>query len=587
MIGTSEDSLLLAVDRLAISFRTAGAVHEAVRDASFGLRRGHVLALVGESGSGKSVTAMAALGLLPPTARVTGSIRLAGEELIGAAPRRLRQIRGGRIGTIFQEPTSALNPVFTVGNQIAEAIHAHRDCSRAAAHIRVRELLETVGIDDPRRVSHSYPHQLSGGQLQRAMIAMAISCEPELLIADEPTTALDVTVQAGILELMRDLRSRLNMAILLITHDMGVVADIADDVVVLRDGEVMERAPVRTLFAAPGHDYTRALLDAVPRLAQMSGDVPAGESGPESPSDDDAANVDVTGVDAANTDAVVSLRHTVVTYPGRRGGDHLRAVDGASLHIDAGEVLGLVGESGSGKSTVARAVAGLVPVASGEVRVAGVDVAHASRRRRGGARSMRDVRARMGIVYQDPASSLNPRWTLADSIAEPMLLHSGARQPALRRRVDELLDAVALPAAMRERYPHELSGGQRQRVAIARALALDPALLIADEPTSALDVSVQATILALLRDLRTRFGFACLFISHDLAVVAQLADRVAVMHRGRIVEQGPTADVMRSPRDPYTRRLLAAAPVADPGLQARRREAWRALSAENVPASAR
>ncbi|GIH15562.1 ABC transporter ATP-binding protein [Rugosimonospora africana] len=579
MSGTSDDPLL-SVDRLAIAFRTSGAAHEAVRDASFGLRRGHVLALVGESGSGKSVTAMATLGLLPPTARVTGSIRLAGEELVGADPGRLRQIRGGRIGTIFQEPTSALNPVFTVGDQIAEAIRVHRDYGRSTVRARVRELLDTVGLDAPERIARSYPHQLSGGQLQRAMIAMAISCEPELLIADEPTTALDVTVQAGILDLMRDLRSRLDMAILLITHDMGVVADLADDVVVLRQGEVVERAPVGTLFAAPGHPYTRALLDAVPRLVEMSGDAGETDAGPVAGVDADA-DVDASA-DAAG--AVVALRDTVVTYPGRRGSGRLRAVDGVRLHVGAGEVLGLVGESGSGKSTVARAVAGLVPVTSGEVRVAGVDVAHASRHGRAGGRSMRAVRARMGIVYQDPASSLNPRWTVGDSIAEPVLLHTDVRGPALARRVDELLDAVALPVALRGRHPHELSGGQRQRVAIARALALDPALLIADEPTSALDVSVQATILALLRDLREEFGFACLFISHDLAVVAQLADQVAVMHRGRIVEQGPTADVMRAPRDPYTRRLLSAAPVADPQSQARRREEWRSLSAASPAA---
>ncbi|HKT04731.1 MAG TPA: ABC transporter ATP-binding protein [Rugosimonospora sp.] len=536
--------VLLDVVRLAVSFEVAGRVQDAVRDVAFAVRRGQVLALVGESGSGKSVTALAALGLLPGNARVGGSILLAGEELLGAAPQRLREVRGGRIGTVFQEPASALNPVFRVGDQIAEAIRAHRPSSRE----RVLDLLATVGLDDPPRVARAYPHQLSGGQLQRAMIAMAISCEPDLLIADEPTTALDVTIQAGILELLRDLRTRLGMAILLITHDMGVVADLADDVVVLRAGRVVERAPTPRLFAAPAAPYTRDLLAAVPPLA-----VPAPRA--------------AAGTDQA---APVRLRDVVVEYGSRRG--RLRAVDGASLHIAAGEVLGLAGESGSGKSTLARTLAGLVPVAAGEVRVAGLDVAGASRH------DLRLVRARTGIVFQDPASSLNPRWTVGASIAEPLTLHASLRPAELRERVDELLDAVSLPG-LRDRYPHQLSGGQRQRVAIARALALHPDLLIADEPTSALDVSVQARILDLIQALQRRHRFACLFISHDLAVVARLADRVAVMYRGRIVEQGPAAQVLGAPRDPYTRRLLAAAPVADPQEQARRREAWRALAA--------
>jgi peptide/nickel transport system ATP-binding protein len=529
---------LLTVERLTIAF---GEARPAVRDVAFRLRRGQVLALVGESGSGKTVTALATLGLLPRTARVTGSIRLAGDELVGAGPSRLRRLRGGRIGTIFQEPAGALNPVFRVGNQIAEAIRAHEQASSSVLAARVTELLGTVGIDQPDRVAHSYPHQLSGGELQRAMIAMAISCEPDALIADEPTTALDVTVQAGILDLLRDLRSRLDMAVLLITHDMGVVADLADDVVVLRAGSVVERAPVATLFAAPKENYTRDLLAAVPRIDTTPG---------PSTRDDRTA---------------VVMRDVVVEYGERR------AVDRAALEIADSEVLGLVGESGSGKTTVARALAGLVPVAAGEVRVAGVNVASASRR------ELREVRTRTGIVFQDPTSSLNPRWTVTDSIAEPLRLHARLPRADVRRRVDELLDAVALPPALRDRYPHEMSGGQRQRVAIARALALNPALLIADEPTSALDVSVQARILDLLRELRHRFGFACLFISHDLAVVAQLADRVAVMHHGRIVEQGPTGEVLSAPHDPYTQRLLAAAPVPDPAEQARRRSTRRSL----------
>jgi peptide/nickel transport system ATP-binding protein len=551
---------LLALRGLRVAFRVGGQEQDAVRDVALELRRGRVLALVGESGSGKSATALSVLGLLPGNARVTGSITLAGEELLGAHPARLREIRGGHIGAIFQEPASALNPVFPVGYQIAEAVRAHRAVSRRAAAARARELLGSVGLEDPPRVARSYPHELSGGQLQRAMIAMAISCEPAVLVADEPTTALDVTVQAGILDLLRDLRDRLGMAILLITHDMGVVADLADEVVVLREGQVVERAPAQHLFAAPRHDYTRALLAAVPRLTDLE------PTRPDPPGPAGAAP------DPDPATAVVLLRDLVVEYRERRGGGRVRAVDGVRLHIAAGEVLGLVGESGSGKTTIGRALAGLVPVTGGEVRVTGIDIARASHR------GLRAVRARTGIVFQDPASSLDPRRTAGDSIAEPLLLHTGLRGAALRQRVADLLDAVALAGATRDRYPHEMSGGQRQRVAIARAIALNPALLVADEPTSALDVTVQARILALLATLRHRFGFGCLFISHDLAVTRQLADRVAVLRRGRIVEHGLTATLLSAPRDPYTRRLLASAPVPDPLRQAARRAAWRRIA---------
>ncbi|GAB3934381.1 dipeptide ABC transporter ATP-binding protein [Micromonospora vulcania] len=567
-LATATRSPLLAVAGLAVSFEVDGETHTAVRDASFELRRGQVLALVGESGSGKSVTAMATLGLLPATARVSGSITLAGTELIGAEPELLREVRGGRIGTIFQEPMTALNPVFTIGDQIAEAIRAHRPVRRSAAAARVRELLATVGLDDTARVARSYPHELSGGQLQRAMIAMAISCDPVLLIADEPTTALDVTVQAGILDLLRDLRTRLDMAVLLITHDMGVVADVADDVVVLRDGQIVEQADAAQLFSAPRHEYTRTLLNSVPRLPELRLDQPE-------PDTSEPSRVDTSGTPRA--DGTVLLRDVVVEYAGRRRGRSVRALDDVSLDIAQGEVVALVGESGSGKSTLGRALAGLVPVAQGTVTVAGIDVGRAARRVFPG-RELREFRARLGIVFQDPASSLNPRRTVGASIAEPLSLHTDLSSDAQRRRVDELLDAVELPARLRDRHPHEMSGGQRQRVAIARAIALNPALLIADEPTSALDVSVQARILELLRSLQRQFGFSCLFISHDLAVVEQLADRVAVLHRGRIVEEGPASIVLRAPRDPYTARLLAAAPVADPAQQALRRSAWRQLT---------
>lgn len=523
---------VLSFTDLRVRFHTEDGVAEAVRGVSFGVAPGEILAVVGESGSGKSVTAMSALGLLAPTAEVTGRIELAGEELRGRA---LRRVRGAEIAMIFQEPMTSLNPVFTIGWQLVEAIRLHADMPTARARERAAELLEVVGIPEPHRRLKHYPHQLSGGQRQRVMIAMALACEPEVLIADEPTTALDVTVQAGILALLRDLRERLGMTILLITHDMGVVADLADRVVVMYRGEVVEQAPVEQLFRAPEHEYTRALLAAVPRLEVGE---PAGPE-PEEP--------------------VLRVEDLVVSYAGQR------AVDGVSLHIDRGEILALVGESGSGKSTVGKCVARLVTPAEGRIVLDGQDISRLP------ARRLRSVRRNIGIVFQDPGSSLDPRMTIADSIAEPLRLHRVARGRELDDRVDTLLDAVELGATMRRRYPHELSGGQRQRVSIARALALEPKLLIADEPTSALDVSVQDAVLELIQELQARLNFSCLFISHDLAVVNLLARRVAVMHQGKLVEQGDRAQVLGNPQHAYTQRLLASAPVPDPVRQRARR----------------
>ncbi|AMM22334.1 glutathione ABC transporter ATP-binding protein [Frondihabitans sp. PAMC 28766] len=563
---------------LEISFAAAsGGVRPVVHGIGFELRRGRTLALVGESGSGKSVTAMSLLGLLPPSASVSGSIRLGDDELVGAPTALLRQVRGGRIGTIFQEPMSAFNPVLPIGWQITEALRAHgRGGSHDAARDRVTALLESVGLPDPERVRRAFPHELSGGQLQRAMIAMALSGDPEILIADEPTTALDVTVQAGILDLLRSVRERFGTAILLITHDMGVVADLADDVIVMREGSIVERADVIGLFASPQADYTRALLDAVPTLAPLdlegastSRTTAEGAQDPRGLSPREAS----TATPAALLDAVD------ISYGSRRGSS-ANAVDGVSLTVPAGRIVGLVGESGSGKSTIGRALAGLVSPHAGRVLVGGTDLTRASRR------DLRKVRASIGYVFQDPASSLNPRSSIGDSIAEPLRLHSPLDAAGRSARVRELLDAVQLPRDVEGRFQHELSGGQRQRVAIARAIALQPALLIADEPTSALDVSVQARVLDLLRELQRDLGFACLFISHDLAVVGDLADEVAVMHRGRIVERGPTDDVLRRPQDAYTRRLLAAAPVADPDAQRVRREAWRELTPDPAVADA-
>ena len=524
---TANREPLLSLREVSVDFGTG---RPAVDHVSFDVFAGEVLAVVGESGSGKTVTAMSLLGLLPGSATVSGSALLGGQELYTLPAEQLREVRGGRIGMVFQEPMSALNPVFRVGDQVVEAIRAHNRLSRREAKPRALELLKTVELPDVQRIYASYPHELSGGQLQRIVIAMAIANDPVLLVADEPTTALDVTVQAGILDLLRELGKRLGTAILLITHDMGVVSEIADRVVVMRDGEVVEQNTVAELFAAPKAAYTRELLDSVLSLGSSSG-IEA-----ETPAEK----------------AVVSLRKLVVTYRGRYGSKGVRAVDGVDLDIRPGEIVGLVGESGSGKSTISGAITGLVPISGGSLLIEGVDVATAR------ARELKAVRRKIGVVFQDPASSLNPRATVGSSIAEPLVLHGVEGDH--RRQVEDLLGAVRLDPALRERYPHELSGGQRQRVGIARALALDPQLLIADEPTSALDVSVQASVLDLFARLQAKFAFACLFISHDLAVIERVADRVAVMREGKIVEEGSTQAVLRNPQHEYTQRLLAAAP---------------------------
>lgn len=572
-------SPLLEVEGLRVAFGDAEPV---VRDVSFTLTPGRVLALVGESGSGKSVSAMSVLGLLPPEARVAGSVRFRGEELVGASDDTLRAVRGAGIGVVFQEPMNSFTPVLSIGTQVAEAIRAHpTDLDRAAVSARIDELLRAAGLTDPERIRKAYPHELSGGQLQRAMIAMALAGDPVALIADEPTTALDVTVQAGILDLLRRLGRERSLAVLLITHDMGVVADVADELLVMRRGDPVEHGTVAEVFAHPSADYTRELLAAVPSLeARPAPATPA--AGPETrPGRQDAA----PGTRAVSSDAslgpaeaslaeasrasrplVAQLRDVAVRYS-RRGGP---TVSGIELDLRAGETVGLVGESGSGKSTIGRALAGLVPVVAGSVEVDGSDLRTAKGRR------LRELRSRVGIVFQDPASSLNPRQTIGWSIAEPLLVHGTASAADRAERVRDLLTAVQLDPSWAERFPHQLSGGQRQRVAVARALALRPALVIADEPTSALDVTVQAAVLDLLAQLQDEFGFGMLLISHDLAVVRQLADEVVVLHDGRVVERGTTDAVLDDPQQDYTRMLLAAAPVADPVRQAARREAWRA-----------
>lgn len=536
---------IIEASELSVDFWVDGEWIAAASGVSFQVRPGEVLAIVGESGSGKSTSAMSLLGLLPANGRASGSVRLKGEELLEADNRRLRQIRGKEIAAIFQEPMTALNPVYTIGFQIVEALQVHNaGMTKAQAKKRSLDLLTMVELPDPEKAFASYPHQLSGGQRQRAMIAQSISCDPLVLIADEPTTALDVTVQAEILDLLRNLNQRLNSAIVLITHDMGVVADLSDHMIVMKDGIVVETGKTVEIFKNPKHEYTKALLKAVPHLGITS--------------------TKAAPVRNPSLKPALKMEALNIEYPKRGKVPAFLAVKDATLEIYPGEVLGLVGESGSGKTTIGRAVVGLLPIKSGQLEVAGQSMVGVSKR------ELQAVRRQIGIVFQDPGSSLNPRWPIGQSIAEPLLL-VGQKPTERTNRVSELLDMVELPRTSRNRYPHELSGGQRQRVGIARALALSPKLLVADEPTSALDVSVQARFLDLLQEIQKRQQFATLFVSHDLAVVDLLSDYIAVMQHGAIVEQGPKNEILRNPQQEYTKRLIAAVPVPDPEAQAKRR----------------
>ena len=504
---------------------------------------GEVLAIVGESGSGKSSSQMGLMSLLASNARVTGSVKVRGNEMVGVPINQVRKFRGREVAYIFQEPMTALNPVYTIGFQIVEALKNHFSMSNKEAKKRAIELLALVEIPSPEKSFDKYPHQLSGGQRQRAMIAQSLSCDPGLLIADEPTTALDVTVQAEILDLMRNLKDKLNSAVVLITHDMGVVADLADRILVMKDGYTVEQGTSDQIFNNPQHPYTQALLASVPKLGSTA----------------------VRELPIKRTEAVLSLRDVEITYPKRGRVPAFTAASGVSFDIYPGEILGLVGESGSGKTTVGRAAIGLLPISKGSINLVGRDISGASQRQ------LREVRQHTGIVFQDPGSSLNPRLPIGESIGEPLLLAGKAKGEELNKMVEDLLDSVELPRSYRNRYPHELSGGQRQRVGIARALSLRPDLLIADEPTSALDVSVQARFLDLLLELQDELKFACLFISHDLAVVDMLAHRIAVMERGKLVEIGERDQILKNPQEEYTKKLISAVPVPDPAEQKLRR----------------
>ncbi|GAA4829542.1 ABC transporter ATP-binding protein [Luteimicrobium xylanilyticum] len=598
-IGTDRQATateaVLEVRDLSVDFGVDKKWVPAAIGLNYTVHAGEVLAIVGESGSGKSVSSMAILDLLPKNARISGSIKLQGQELRGLGSSKMRDIRGNDIAMIFQEPMTALNPVYTVGFQIIEALRLHNEISPDEAKERALELLRLVELPDPQKAFNSYPHQLSGGQRQRAMIAQSLSCDPLLLIADEPTTALDVTVQAEILDLMRNLRDKLNSAVILITHDMGVVADLADRIVVMRKGLIVEEGTAHQIFSSPQHPYTQELLASVPHLGVAESgeeiDVTAALAAASHHEDlvSDVSAEELARREAENRRAleaaakaardsqnggsapILELRDVAIEYPKQGRVAAFRAVEGANLVIRPGEVVGLVGESGSGKTTIGRAAVGLLPIVEGQLTVAGTDLTQPT------SKKLKSLRRRVGMVFQDPSSSLNPRLPIGESIGEPMYLAGVAKGAALQKKIEELLDQVELPRSYRNRYPHELSGGQKQRVGIARAISLSPELLVADEPTSALDVSVQAHVLELLQDLQQRLQFACLFVTHDLAVVDVLAHRIVVMQHGRIVEQGTRDQILRNPQEAYTQRLIAAVPLPDPEKQRERRELRAAL----------
>ena len=539
---------ILEVKDFTVDFWVDGVWYPAAVKMNFDLHPGKVLAIVGESGSGKSTTALGLMSLLASNARMTGSVKVKDQEMLNAKAATLRKFRGKEVAYIFQEPMTALNPVYTIGFQVVETLRNHFDLSPSKARERAVELFTLVEIPNPEQSFDKYPHQLSGGQRQRAMIAQALACDPGLLVADEPTTALDVTVQAEILDLMRGLKDKLNSAILLITHDMGVVADMADHILVMKDGLTVESGTADQIFNKPQHPYTQQLLAAVPKLGSTKKrSLPYKEDAKPAP--------------------VLKLSDVTIEYPKRGRMPAFVAVKNFNLEIYPGEIVGLVGESGSGKTTVGRAAIGLIPIKEGSIEIVGNDISRASQK------ELFKIRRHTGIVFQDPASSLNPRLPIGESIGEPIFLAGLAKGADLAHKVEDLLDQVELPRSYRNRYPHELSGGQRQRVGIARALALTPDLLIADEPTSALDVSVQARFLELLQDLQGKLNFACLFISHDLAVVDILSHRIAVMQNGLLVEVGDRDQILKNPKNDYTKRLISAVPVPDPKEQRIRREA--------------
>lgn len=567
--SASPSTNLAEIKDLSVSFITDAGSIKAVDGVSFTIPRGTVVGVVGESGSGKSVTARSIIKLLPETATTSGAVMLSkrdgtGElDVLSLSGEDLQRMRGSEAAMVFQEPNSVLNPVYTIGWQIEEGLRAHGMKDKKQLRAKAVDILKKVGIPDAETRVDYYPHQFSGGQKQRIVIAMALVLNPGLILADEPTTALDVTVQAEILYLLRLAKDEFGASVLIITHNMGVIADLADQVVVMYRGHVVEQGDVEQVFYHPNHDYTKRLLASVPRIGQQL--VVRDLDGRVIEREDDWRDQPIA----------VEAKGLTITYPGHLMQPDFVAVDGIDFTIRRSEVLGLVGESGSGKSTTGRAIAGLQKVSGGSLKVLGVEMNGVKER------DFKPKRADIGFVFQDPGSSFNPLMTIAQNVAEPLIVHGKYRDVAeAREYVGDLLEMVQLPRVYMNRFPHELSGGQRQRASLARALALKPSLLIADEPTSALDVSVQAKVLELFKRLQAEIGFACLFITHDLAVVDMLADRVMVMHKGRIVEHGDTEDIMQHPQDPYTRKLLASLPVPDPREQRAHREQLHALLAQ-------
>ena len=568
---SDEQTNLAQVKDLSVSFMTDAGSIKAIDKINFTIPRKTVVGVVGESGSGKSVTARSIIKLLPETATTSGVIYLSNREgneqldVLSLSGEDLRRMRGSEAAMVFQEPNSVLNPVYTIGWQIEEGLRAHGMKDKKELRTKSVDILKKVGIPDAETRIDYYPHQFSGGQKQRIVIAMALVLNPGLILADEPTTALDVTVQAEILDLLRLARDEFGASVLIITHNMGVIADIADEVVVMYRGHVVEQGSVEQIFYSPKDDYTKRLLAAVPRIGQKL--VVRDEQG----------KVIERSKDWHDQPIAVEAKGLTITYPGHLTQPDFKAVNGIDFTIRRSEVLGLVGESGSGKSTTGRAIAGLQKVSGGSLNVLGVEMNGVKERQ------FKPKRADIGFVFQDPGSSFNPLMTIAENVAEPLIVHKKYSSVSdASDYVGDLLEMVQLPRAYMNRFPHELSGGQRQRASLARALALKPSLLIADEPTSALDVSVQAKVLELFKKLQAEIGFACLFITHDLAVVDMLADRIMVMHKGEIVEHGDADQVMNNPQNPYTQKLLASLPVPDPREQREHRAQLHELLAKGI-----
>ncbi len=556
---------LLEVDNLTTHFHTREGVVKAVDGISFCVNRGETLAIVGESGSGKSVACYSLLKLIPqPPGIIAGSALFEGNDLLQADDKTLQKIRGNDIAIIFQDPMTCLNPYLTVGEQLIEPLIYHRNISRKDATYRAIEILGEVGIVEPEKRVGSYPHEFSGGMRQRVMIAMALITEPKLLICDEPTTALDVTIQAQILELVKVLQRKRNIAVIFISHDLAVVAGIADNVAVMKDGLIVEQGPVDDIFYHTQHDYTKKLLASIPEGAKPP---------PNSPL---PANTNIT-----ENKPLLSISHLKTHFHDyssgwlKRNQKVIKAVDDVSLNIKQGEILGLVGESGSGKSTLGRSILQLVSVTSGSVVFDGTDLTNLSPAR------MKPMRLRMQMIFQDPYASLNPRMTVFDTLAEPLLYHGLATRKNVTEQVLALMDDVGLAHAAIRKYPHEFSGGQRQRIAVGRAISTKPELVIADEPVSALDVTIQAQILDLILELVEKHNLTMLFISHDLSVVRYIADRIAVMHHGKLVETGSTESLFAAPQHEYTKRLLSAIPVADPARERKRQVELTQLGVDN------